>query len=92
MGNARRHFPFLKMKPTTKDNLIYLGVAGIIVAALVFYIFYTDRRMGKIPEIPGPILWGIFFHSRNRLSDFRALLEAPASAIALDHIGRRWLS
>ena len=47
------------MKPKTKDNLIYLGVAGVIVAALTFYIFYTDERMGRIPNIPGPILWGI---------------------------------
>ena len=47
------------MKQKTKDNLIYLGVAGVIAAALTFYIFYTDRRMGRIPNIPGPILWGI---------------------------------
>jgi hypothetical protein len=47
------------MKPKTKDNLIYLGVAGVIVAALTFYVFYTDARMGRIPNIPGPILWGI---------------------------------
>jgi len=47
------------MKPKTKDNLIYLGVAGVIVAALTFYIFYTDARMGRIPNVPGPILWGI---------------------------------
>jgi len=47
------------MKQKTKDNLIYLGVAGIIVAALAFYIFYTDSKLGRTPEIPGPILWGI---------------------------------
>ena len=47
------------MKQTTRDNVIYLGVAGIIVAALAFYIFYTDKAMGRIPEIPGPILWGM---------------------------------
>ena len=47
------------MKQKTKDNFIYLGVAGIIAAALAFYVFYTDRTMGRIPEIPGPLLWGI---------------------------------
>lgn len=47
------------MKQKTRDNLVYLSVAGTIVAALTFYIFYTDRRLGRIPEIPGPILWGI---------------------------------
>jgi peptidoglycan/LPS O-acetylase OafA/YrhL len=47
------------MKRKTKNNLIYLGVAGVIVTALAFYIFYTDRTMGRIPDIPGPILWGI---------------------------------
>jgi Na+/melibiose symporter-like transporter len=47
------------MKPKTKDNLIYLGVAGVIVAVLTFYVFYTDATMGTIPDIPGPILWGI---------------------------------
>jgi hypothetical protein len=48
------------MKQKTKDNLIYLGVAGTIAAALTFYVFYTDETMGRIPEIPGPLLWGIF--------------------------------
>jgi hypothetical protein len=47
------------MKRNAKDNLIYLGVAGTIAAALAFYIFYTDRTMGRIPVIPGPLLWGI---------------------------------
>lgn len=47
------------MKQKTKDNLIYLGVAGAIVAALILYIFYTDRTLGKIPDISGPILWGL---------------------------------
>lgn len=59
MVNARQHVPFFKMKQTTKDNLIYLGVAGGIVAGLIVYIFFTDRTLGRIPEIPGPILWGI---------------------------------
>lgn|SRR6185437_2869435 len=48
------------MKQTTRDSLIYLGVAGIVVALLAFYIFYTDRTIGRIPRIPGPILWGTF--------------------------------
>jgi hypothetical protein len=46
------------MEHKTKDNLIYLGVAGALVTALAFYIFYTDRTMGRIPNIPGPVLWG----------------------------------
>lgn len=48
-----------KMKHKTKDNLIYLGVAGTIAAAVALYVFYTDRTMGRTPEIPGPLLWGI---------------------------------
>jgi FtsH-binding integral membrane protein len=48
------------MKQRTRDNFIYLGVGGIIVGALTFYVFYTDRTMGRIPKIPGPLLWGIF--------------------------------
>lgn len=47
------------MEQKTKDNLIYLGVAGTIAAALAFYVFYTDRTMGRIPKIPGSLLWGI---------------------------------
>jgi len=43
----------------TKDNLIYLGVAGALVTAIIFYIFYNDRARGTIPQIPEPILWGI---------------------------------
>jgi hypothetical protein len=35
-------------------------VAGTIAAVLVFYVFYTDKTMGRIPEIPGPLLSGIF--------------------------------
>lgn len=48
------------MEQKTKDNLIYLGVAGIIAGAFVFYVFYTDRTMGRTPQIPEPLLWGIF--------------------------------
>jgi len=48
-----------KMHQKLKDNLIYLGVAGIGAAALTFYVFYTDRTMGRIPQISGSLLWGI---------------------------------
>ena len=48
-----------RMKPSTKDNLTYLTIALLIVAALVFYIFYTERTTGRIQEIAGPVLWGI---------------------------------
>jgi hypothetical protein len=47
------------MKQKTKDNLIYLGVAGAIASAVALYIFYTDRTMGRIPNIPGSLLWGL---------------------------------
>jgi len=47
------------MRRTIKDNLIYLAVAGVIVAGLLFSILYTDKVLGRIPAIPGPILWGI---------------------------------
>ena len=47
------------MKQKTRDNFIYLGVAGAVAAALIFYVFYTDRTLGRIPDISGPILWGL---------------------------------
>lgn len=47
------------MKQKTKDNLIYLGIAGAIAAALTFYVFYADRTLGRIPDISGPMLWGL---------------------------------
>jgi CHASE2 domain-containing sensor protein len=47
------------MKQKTRDNLVYLGVAGTIAGVPAFYILYTDRTMGRIPKIPGPLLWGI---------------------------------
>lgn len=47
------------MKATTRDNLIYLAVGGIIAAAATFYVFFTDRTMGRIPDIPTPLVWGI---------------------------------
>jgi hypothetical protein len=57
---VRRGVPdFLNMKQTTKDNLIYLGIGGTIAAALAFYVFYSDATLGRIPDIPGPILWGL---------------------------------
>ncbi len=49
----------LIVEPKTRDNIIYLGIGGTIAAALAFYIFYTDRVKGRIPEIPPPLLWGI---------------------------------
>jgi len=47
------------MKPKTRDNLIYLGVALAIVAAFTTYTFYGVGTTGTIRDIPGPILWGI---------------------------------
>jgi hypothetical protein len=59
-GTCAAAFPVFKMKQTTRDNFIYLGVAGVVVALLALYVFYTDHTMGRIPKIPGPILWGMF--------------------------------
>lgn len=59
MGSALRRFRFFNMKQSTKDNLIYLGIGGTIAAALAVYVFYTDATLGRIPDIPGPILWGL---------------------------------
>lgn len=47
------------MKQSTKDNLIYLAVGLIVAGVLAFYIFYTDTTLGTIPDIPGPVLWGV---------------------------------
>ena len=47
------------MKQKTKDNLIYIGVALTIVAGLTAYGIYGMRTTGEIPDIPGPILWGL---------------------------------
>lgn len=47
------------MKQKTKDNLIYLGVAGIVVAIVVLYLYVSDQKSGIPREISGPILWGI---------------------------------
>jgi hypothetical protein len=79
------------MKQKTKDNIIYLGVAGIIATAVALYVFYTDRTMGRIPSIPGSLLWGIlstptiialilerFWRDRRRLALW-AILIAVAS-------------
>jgi Na+/melibiose symporter-like transporter len=59
MSRAATFPVFPKMKRSTRDNLIYLGVGGIVAAVFAGYVFYTDRTMGTIPDIPGPILWGI---------------------------------
>src|SRR5690349_4528494 len=48
------------MKPKTRDNLIYLGVALAIVAGFTTYMFWDEGTTGTIRDIPGPILWGIF--------------------------------
>jgi len=37
------------------DGLIRATQAFSILSA---YIFYTDRKMGRIPQIPGALLWG----------------------------------
>jgi hypothetical protein len=47
------------MKQKTRDNLIYLGVAGAIVAAFTLYGIYAVKTTGSVPNIPGQILWGI---------------------------------
>jgi peptidoglycan/LPS O-acetylase OafA/YrhL len=47
------------MKPKTRDNLIYLGVALTIVAGFTTYMFYGEGTTRTIRDIPGPILWGI---------------------------------
>jgi hypothetical protein len=47
------------MKQKTKDNFIYLGVALTIVAVGIFYAFYSERKTGKIQQIPESILWAI---------------------------------
>ena|ERR1700682_3237959 len=47
------------MNEKTRDNLIYLGVAGAIVGALALYGIYAVKTTGKLPNIPGPLLWGI---------------------------------
>jgi peptidoglycan/LPS O-acetylase OafA/YrhL len=47
------------MKAKTRDNLIYLGVAGAVVAAFTLYGIYAVKTTGTVPDIPGSILWGI---------------------------------
>lgn len=47
------------MKPKTRDNLIYLGVALAVVAGFTTYMFYGEGTTGTIRGIRGPILWGI---------------------------------
>jgi hypothetical protein len=93
------------VKPKTKDNIIYLGVGGTIVAALAFYIFYNDRLKGSIPEIPPPLLWGIlstpviialilerFWRHRRRLTLWVILVAAASSNVLamLAAYSRHW--
>jgi phosphatidylserine synthase len=47
------------MKSTTRDNLVYIGVALAVAAGFIFHMFYTERTTGKIQTLPGPVLWGI---------------------------------
>ncbi len=47
------------MKQSTKDNLIYLSVGLTVAGVLAFYVFYNARTLGTVPEIPGPVLWGL---------------------------------
>jgi|SRR5271168_2441719 len=47
------------MEQSTRDNLIYLSVALCIVAAFAAYGIYTIKTTGAMPDIPGPILWGV---------------------------------
>ena len=90
------------MKQKTKDNLIYLGVAGAIVAALILYIFYTDRTLGKIPDISGPILWGLlstpviialilerFWEHRRRRSLWLVLMAAASINVSAMFVAYR---
>jgi hypothetical protein len=47
------------MKQKTKDNLIYVAVGLTIALGFATYILWSERITGTIPEIGGPILWGI---------------------------------
>lgn len=76
---------FLEMKQKTKDNLIYLGVAGITVAALTSYIFYTDKTMGKDTCHTRADPLGHSLHSCYRRFDLRAILAAPSSTLAMGY-------
>jgi hypothetical protein len=91
------------MDHKTKDNLIYLGVAGTIAAALAFYVFYTDRTMGTIPAIPGPLLWGIlstpgivalilerFWKHRHRRALWAILIAAASINVSAMVAAYRW--
>jgi hypothetical protein len=60
MEGVQLHSPFSKgMKQKTRDNLIYVGVALALVAAFTGYGIYVVKTTGEVPDIPGPILWGI---------------------------------
>jgi hypothetical protein len=47
------------MKQKTKDSLIYVGVGLTIALGFATYMLWSERITGRIPEIGGPILWGI---------------------------------
>jgi drug/metabolite transporter (DMT)-like permease len=47
------------MKQRIKDNLIYVGVGLTIALGFAAYMLWSERITGRIPEISGPILWGI---------------------------------
>lgn len=49
----------MKLSEKTRDNLIYLGVGVAIAGALAFYIFYTEKTTGDLPDFPGHLFWGI---------------------------------
>jgi hypothetical protein len=91
------------MENKTKDNLIYLGVAGTIAAVLAFYVFYTDRTMGRIPKFSGPLLWGIlstpgivalilerFWKHRRRRALWAILIAATSINISAVVAAYRW--
>src|SRR5690242_10202103 len=60
MEDVRQHSPFSRgMKQKSRDNLIYLSVGLGIAAAFTVYGIYTLKTTGDLPDIPGPVLWGI---------------------------------
>jgi len=91
------------MKEKTRDNLIYLGVAGVIVAAFTLYGIYTVKTTGNVPNIPGPILWGIlstpcivalilerFWKHRHRRALWAILIAAASINISAMVAAYRW--
>lgn len=45
------------MNPKLRDNIVYLSVGAFLFAALATFVFYSAETKGKIPDIPGVILW-----------------------------------